>query len=119
MTLLGGSGKFIRAFDPQRFDIFKECLLERRGEFRKRNLRFARPVDGFVVHVGDVHDAVHLVTAQLEMSLEQIFEDVSPEISDVRAAVNGRSASVDADLAPCRIARLKVFQLARISIKEA
>jgi hypothetical protein len=53
------------------------------------------------------------------MALKQIFEDVSPKISDVCAAVHGRSAGVDADCAVSRIARLEFFDLPRVSVKEA
>jgi hypothetical protein len=53
------------------------------------------------------------------MALKQILEDVSAKISDMCPAVNGRSASVDADWARCRIARLEFFDLARVSVKEA
>jgi hypothetical protein len=53
------------------------------------------------------------------MSLEQIFEGVGTKISDVRPTVNGWPASVDADLAPSRIARLELFELSRVGVKEA
>jgi len=53
------------------------------------------------------------------VALKQIFEDVSAKISDVCAAVNGRSTGVHADCARCRIARLEFFDLARVSVKEA
>src|SRR5713101_10031284 len=119
VMLIGRSGKFVRALDPKCFDILEERLLEWRDKFRERDFRFSRATDRFVVHVGDVHDAMHLVSTQLEMSLEQIFEDIGPEISDVRPAVNGRPACVDADLAFGGIARLKFFNLARVSIKKA
>ena len=116
---IGRSGKFISGLDPQRFDIFKKCLFELGSEFCERNFRFTGSADSFVVHVGDVHDAMHLVASQLEMSLEQILEDISSKISNVRAAVDGWSACVDADLAFRWIARLKFFDLARIGIKKA
>jgi hypothetical protein len=53
------------------------------------------------------------------VSLEQIFEDIGPEISDVRPAINGRPTGIDADLAFGGIARLKFFDLARVGIKKA
>ena len=64
----------------------------------------ARAADRLVIHIRDVHYAMHVVTAQLEVALKQIFKDVGAEISDVGAAVNCRPASVDADLARSRIA---------------
>ena len=119
VTLIGGSGKFVGALDSQRFDILEECILKLRRKFLERNFGLARAADGFVVHIGDVRDAMHLVASQLEMALEQVFEDISAEISNVCAAVNSRAASVDVDLALRWIARLKFFDLARIGIKKA
>jgi len=52
------------------------------------------------------------------VSLEQILKDIGPEISDVRATVNGRPTGVDVDLTPEGIARLKFFDLPRVSIKK-
>jgi hypothetical protein len=82
------------------------------GKPGQRHFGFARAADGFVIHVGDVHHPIHLVTAQLEMPLKQIFEDISPKVSDVGAAVNGRPTSVDLDRALRRIMRLEFFDLA-------
>ena len=119
VRLVGGSGEFIGAFDPQCFGVLKERLFELLGELRQRHFGFARAADRLVVDVGDVHHPMHLVTAQFQVALKQIFEDVSAKISDVCAAVNGRSAGIDADCARCRIARLEFFDLARVSVKEA
>src|SRR5258708_505964 len=94
-------------------------MLEWLSEFRERNLGFARAANRFVVHVRDVHDAVDFVTAQLKMTLQQIFEDVGAKISNVRAAVNGRPASVHVDLARSGVARLELFELSRVSVKKA
>ena len=118
VALIGRSGKLVRALDSQRSDIFKKCLFKLNSEFCEWNFRFTGSADSFVVHVGDVHDAMHLVTAQFEMSLEQIFEDIRPKISDMCAAVDGRSTSVDTNLSFSGIARLKFFELTRVSIKK-
>src|SRR6266478_7163222 len=104
-------------------------MLEWLSEFRERNLRFARTANRFVVHVRDVHDAVDFVTAQLEMTLQQIFENIGAKISNMRAAVNGRPTSVDVDLVrqpdglvPWRarsgVAGLELFELSRVGVKE-
>src|SRR4029453_4677062 len=119
VTLVSGGGEFICAFDPQYFGVFKERLFELLGEFRQRYFGFARAADRLVVDVGDVHHPMHLVTAQLQMTLKQIFEDVSAKISDVCAAVDSRSASVDTDRPRGRIARLELFDLARVGVKQA
>ena len=119
VTLVGGGGEFICAFDPQRFGIFKERLFELFGELRQRHFGLARAANRLVVDIGDVHHPMHLVTAQLQMALKQIFEDVSAKIPDVCAAVDGRPTGVDADCARRRIARLEFFDLARVSVKKA
>src|SRR5205807_6590119 len=85
---IGCLGKRISALDPQRVEIFEECLLERRGEFRQRNSRLPRAANRLVVNVSDVHHASHLEVPQLEMALQEILEKVSAEIYDVRVAVN-------------------------------
>ena len=70
VALVGRGGKLIGAFDPQCFDVLEERLLELLSKFSERNFRFARAVNRLVIHIGDVHDAMHLVTAQFEMPLE-------------------------------------------------
>src|SRR5205814_3343649 len=119
LAWIGGFWKRISALDPQRVEIFEECLLERRGEFRQRNSRLPRSANRLVVDVRDVHHASHLEVPQFEMALQEILEKVSAEISDVRVAVNGGSAGVNLHLASRRIERMKFLQLARVSIEEA
>ena len=54
------------------------------------------------------------------MTLQQILENVSAEISDVRAAVDGRPAGVDVDLRTSRPDRAadEFFELARVGVEE-
>ena len=61
---------------------------------------------------------MHVVTAQLELSLKQVFEDIGAEVSDVRTAINGRPAGVHEDRARSRIARLEFFEFARVGVKK-
>ena len=119
VSLVSRSRIFVRAFDAQRIRVFGERLFELFGEFSQRGTGLACPPNRFIVHIGDVHHAMHLVTAQFEMALKQIFEDIGAKISNVRAAVNRRSAGVHTDLARTRIARLEFFDFARVSVKEA
>jgi hypothetical protein len=88
-------------------------------EFGQRHFGLARPTYRFVIHISDVHHSMHLVTAQFQMALEQVFKDIGAEVSDVRAAVNGRPASVDTDGAFGRIARFELFDLTRVRVKKA
>ena len=52
------------------------------------------------------------------MTLEQIFEDIRAKISDVRVAVNRRSAGIHLYVAPGRIERAEFLDLSRIGVKE-
>src|SRR5260370_41342902 len=59
-----------------------------------------------------------LVAAQFEVSLKQIFEDVSAEIPNVRLTINGRDARVHSYWTCRRIAWLEFLNFARVGIKE-
>jgi len=98
--------------------VFEEGLFELFCELLQRNAGFARAANRLVLHIRDIHHAMQLVAAKFQVPLKQIFEDIGAEISNVRAAVNGRSASVDADSARGWIARLEFFEFARVSVKE-
>jgi len=110
--------EFIRSFDPQCFDIFEERFFKLRGGFCERNSSLAGCANRFVINVSDVHDAMHFVTAQLKVPLEQILEDIRAEISDMSAAVDRWPAGVDVDLASGCVARLEILDLPRVGIKE-
>jgi hypothetical protein len=58
------------------------------------------------------------VTSPFEMALEQVLENVRPKISDVGAAINGRTARVHAHPRGGGIARGKFLELARVGVKE-
>jgi hypothetical protein len=62
---------------------------------------------------------MHLIAAQFQVPLKQIFEDVSAEISNVRPAVNSRTARVHSDWTRRRIAWLEFLNFARVGVKEA
>ena len=110
-------GKRFRRLDSQRVEIFKKGLLERRGEFRQRNPRLPAAANRLVVHVGQIHHAMHVETARFQVTLQQVFKDVGAKISDVREAVNGRSAGVEFYRAPARVERRELFELARVRVE--
>src|SRR5207247_9237465 len=58
----------------------EERFFELRGKFCQRHLCLACAADRFVIHVGDVHNAMHLVTAQFEMTLKQRSEEHTSEL---------------------------------------
>src|SRR5205809_7369311 len=59
---------------------------------------------------------MHFESARFEVPLQQIFKNVSAKISDVRVAVNRRSAGVHGDVR--RVARSELLQRAGVSVKE-
>src|SRR4051812_50203103 len=61
---------------------------------------------------------MHLVAAQFQMPLEQIFENVRSEISNVCAAINGRPARIHSDWTRGRIAWLELLNFPRIGVKK-
>ena len=100
---LGRRGESVGRFDAQRRQVLEKSVLEGFGEIGQGNAFLPGAADGFVVHVGQVHDALDLESAVFEMALEKIFEEVGAEIADVGVVVDGRSAGVDLDLLAVRI----------------
>src|SRR5438093_1455800 len=80
---------------------------------------FTRAANRLVLHIRDVHHAMHLVAAQFQVPLKQILKDVRAEISNVRPAINGRPARVHSDWARARIAWLEFLNFAGVGIEEA
>src|SRR5947209_8184148 len=117
VTLVSGCRIFLSPLDSQFFAIFDKAIFELLGELSERDFGFARAADGFVVHIGDVHDPANLEPAGFDMALKQVLKNIGPEIPNVSAAVNGRAASVEIDF--LRVARLKPFDLARVGVEEA
>ena len=113
---LGRARIFIGAFDPQSVEIFKKSALERFGESVQRNFRLPRPANGFVIDIGDVHHPMHFEAAHFEVPLQQIFENVGAKISNVRVAINRRSAGVHRDIR--RVTRGELLQRAGVSVEE-
>ena len=56
-------------------------------------------VDDLVVNVGDVHHEPHLVAPPDEIAADDIVGESGASVADVGRVVDGRPASVDADLA--------------------
>ena len=117
VTLVGGGGKLICPFDPQCFDIFEERFFKLRSRFCEGNSSLTSAADRLVINVSDVHDASHFVTAQFEVPLEQIFEDIRTKISDMCTAVYRRPTGINCDLAS-GVTRLEILELTRVSVKK-
>ena len=99
----GRRGESVGRFDAQGGQIVEKSVLEGFGEIGQGNAFFPGAADGFVVHVGQVHDALDAESAVFEMALEKILEEVGAEIADVGMVVDRRSAGVDLDLLAVRI----------------
>src|SRR5262249_22935247 len=95
------------------------CVLELFGEFLQRNASLTGSANGLVLHIRDVRHAMQRVASQFQVTLKQIFEDIGAEISNVRTAINRRSARVHSDWTGRRIARLEFLNFARVGIKKA
>src|SRR5262245_45089122 len=82
-------------------------------------MRLATAPDCFVVDVSEVHDALDRIPTGFKVALQQIFENISPEIPDVGTAVYGRATGIQLDGATRSIERVEFFDLARVGVKEA
>ena len=89
-----------------------------RSRFCEGNSSLTSAADRLVINVSDVHDASHFVTAQFEVPLEQIFEDIRTKISDMCTAVDRRPTGIDVDLASGCVTRLEILELTRVSVKK-
>ena len=72
--------------------------------------------EGYIENVAVVGEPAK---PQLEVTLQEVFKNVGPEITDVSAAVDGRSAGVHRHLASALVEWAELLQLSRIGIKEA
>src|SRR5262245_66229245 len=103
----------------QSLGVLEESVLELFCELLERNEGLPCSANGLVLHIRDVHHAMHVVAPQFQVPLKQIFEDVGAKISNVRPAINGRPACVHSDWTRRRISRLEFLNFARVSIEEA
>ena len=116
---LRGCGKMVRALDPQRVEVREKRVFIHLREVREPTTRRPCAADGLVVHVGQIHHALHLVAARLKVPLEQVLEDVSAKVSDVRVVINRGAAGVHLHPLPGGIERREIFGLARVGIEKS
>ncbi len=72
--------------------------------------------DNLVVHVGDVHDVVHFVSALPQEPAQKVDGDEGAEVANVSVVVNGWAAGVHADFVVAKGA--EVFDPRRQGIKK-
>ena len=92
--------------DVQRLRVLEKGLAINRGEFLQRQVFLARAADGLVVHVGELHDVIDLITEMPQRAPEQIDRDIGAEIADVAVIIDGRPADIEADAFAGGIERL-------------
>ena len=98
-NMIRGRRIILSRFDIQSAQVLKKSLFERRGEIRQGNAGFARTVDGFVIHIRQVHHLRDAPTLELKPTAQQIFKDIGPEVANVGDVVHGWPAGVHADMA--------------------
>src|ERR1700683_5351661 len=113
-----GSGIAISFFNPQGVYVLEKCGLKFLGELGQRNIGGAAIADSFIVKIGDIHHAIDGVPSGFEMSLQQVFEEVSAEVADMGERINRRPASIHLKHFSCRIEWLERFYRSRKGIKK-
>src|SRR6266705_3808839 len=94
--MIRGADPVLRRLDAQRLAIVEECLYELLGIIPQAHARGSGIGDNAVIHIRKVHYVVQLESTQLQEAPQNILEDESAVIADVRVAVNRRPASVHA-----------------------
>ena len=102
---VGGGGEAVGRFDAEGFEVGEEGVLERLREGGEGDAFFPGAADGFVVDVGEIHDAFDRKAAVFKVALEEILEEVGAEIADVGVVVDGGAARVELDHATGRVER--------------
>jgi hypothetical protein len=74
--------------------ILEERCFVPAGVFRQGGSGFPHTPDDLILHVGDVHDVIHLVPLELEVPAHQIRQHEGLEIPDVGEVMNRRTAAV-------------------------
>jgi len=95
--VVGGLHQVLGHVQAQGGAVFEKRLRVDGGVFLKRLLFGRRVADDLIVHVGDVHDVVELVTARTQPPAQNVDEGEGAEVADVGVTVNGGAARVQAN----------------------
>ncbi len=76
--------------------VFEERLGVLGGVLGQRLALGRRVANDLVVHVGDVHDVVHLVAAIDQPAAQNVLESEGPQVADVGVIVDRGAAGVHA-----------------------
>ena len=93
-----GTWHHIRLRHAQRLHIRTEDRLPAIGEGANLLPLFRRGTNDLVVNVSEVHDPADGVAARTQPAHEEVGEEEATEVADMRRAINGWAAGVDADL---------------------
>src|SRR5262249_33687370 len=83
--------------DIEPLQVFKELARIKPRVVVQALSRLFQSANDLVVDVGDVHHIPHVITAVLQISLENVDGDKCPEISDMDIPVDGGAASINLD----------------------
>ena len=112
-------GKVLRTLHAQRAEILEERVLKFLREVREPHAELPAAADRLVVHIGEIHHALHVEAARFEMPLQQILEDIRAKIPDVREVIDRRPAGVELHAFPRGIERAELFQFAGVGVEKS
>ena len=96
--VLGSARIMFGRLDAQGFQVFKESLRIPISEFAQRCSFFVGPLDGAVIHIGQVLNLGYLETEYLQGSAENVLKEKGAVIPDVRIVVDRGAAGIEPSL---------------------
>ena len=87
----------VRRQEVERGAVGMKLLRPALGEFNERLSGLLRVADRFIIDVGDVTDVQSRRAAELDHAAEDILSHEGAEVSNVRRAINGGPAAVEAE----------------------
>ena len=119
VLVVGRRRVVVGGLDVERLQVLEERVFELLRELGQRDPGLARIADRLVIDVRQVHHALHLVAAHLEVALQEVFKNVGAEVADVGETVDGRPAGVHLDELPVRVDRHELLDAAGVRIVES
>jgi len=86
--VIAGPGIFFSGFDTQQLQILLELLDVLAGKVAYLHTCFFRPIDGFVIKVGDVHNVGHIIASIIEIPSEQVGENKPAALCEVNSGMS-------------------------------
>ncbi len=98
VDVLGGGRIVFGRLDAKGFKVLKECLFVFAGKLFEWDACGPRVTDGFIIHIGEVHNLGDVIAAVLKRPAQDIFERIGAEVTDVGIVVDGRATSIHTDI---------------------